>query len=99
VWIPKYRKNMLYGQIRKKLGLILKELARQKEGVVVEGHLVADHVHMLIINSAEICGSLGHRFSQREERHMGIKNVRQTAELHRPEFLGQRILCIHDGIR
>ena len=48
VWIPKYRKKALYGQIRKQLVPVLKELARQKESEIVEGHLVMDHVHMLI---------------------------------------------------
>jgi putative transposase len=48
VWIPKYRRKALYGQIRKQLVPVLKELARQKESEIVEGHLVTDHVHMLI---------------------------------------------------
>jgi putative transposase len=34
VWIPKYRKKMLYGQIRKQLGPALKELAHQKESEI-----------------------------------------------------------------
>ena len=48
VWIPKYRKKMLYGQLRKHIGEVLHELARQKESKVLEGHLQPDHVHMLI---------------------------------------------------
>ena len=40
VWIPKYRKKVLYGKLRKELGPIIKELARQKESEVVEGKLV-----------------------------------------------------------
>jgi len=48
VWIPKYRKKKLYGKIRAHLGALLKDLARQKECTVVEGHLMGDHVHMLI---------------------------------------------------
>ena len=48
VWIPKYRKKVVYGQIRKHLGEVFRRLARQKEGEVVEGHLMLDHVHMLI---------------------------------------------------
>ena len=48
VWIPKYRKKVLYGQLRKYLGEVLRELARQKESQVLEGHLVRDHVHMLV---------------------------------------------------
>ena len=48
VWIPKYRKKKLYGQLRRQLGPTLKDLAMQKESEVVEGSLRADHVHMLI---------------------------------------------------
>jgi len=47
-WIPKYRKKSLYGDIRKYLGEVIRELARQKECEVIEGHMVSDHVHMLI---------------------------------------------------
>ena len=48
VWIPKYRKKTLYGQLRKYLGEVFRKLARQKESEVVEGHLMVDHVHMLV---------------------------------------------------
>ena len=48
VWIPKCRRKMLYGQLRKNLGDVLHDLARQKESRVLEGHLQPDHVHMLI---------------------------------------------------
>ena len=48
VWIPKYRKKQLYGKLRKHLGTYLKDLARQKDSEILEGHLMADHIHMLI---------------------------------------------------
>ena len=48
VWIPKYRRKSLYGQLRKYLGQVLRELARARECEVLEGHMMADHVHMLI---------------------------------------------------
>lgn len=48
VFIPKCRRKALYGQIRKHLGAIFHELARQKECQIVEGHLMPDHVHMCI---------------------------------------------------
>jgi len=48
VWIPKWRKRILYGQLRKELGQILRGLAKQKESEVMEGTLKADHVHMVI---------------------------------------------------
>ena len=49
VWIPKYRRKVLYGQLRPHLGEVLRDLARQKECRIEEGHLCADHVHMLIL--------------------------------------------------
>jgi len=48
VWIPKCRRQAVYGQIRKRLGEAFHELARQRESKIHEGHLLADHVHMLI---------------------------------------------------
>lgn len=46
VFIPKKRKKVIFGGIRKHLGEVLHELARQKECQIVEGHLMRDHVHM-----------------------------------------------------
>ena len=48
VWIPKCRKKVLYGQLRKDLGPILRKLASHKESEVVEGKLKVDHVHMVV---------------------------------------------------
>jgi putative transposase len=48
VWIPKYRRQALYAELRKHLGPVLRELAQQRECTVEEGHLQLDHVHMLL---------------------------------------------------
>ena len=48
VFIPKYRKKAIFGQIRRELGDVLKRLAQQKESWIEEGHLMSDHVHMMI---------------------------------------------------
>jgi len=48
VWIRKYLKKVLYGDLRKHLGGILRELAMQKESSILEGHLMKDHIHMLV---------------------------------------------------
>ena len=48
VWIPKYRRKVLFGGLRKYLGPVLRELASQRECAVAEGHLQLDHVHMLL---------------------------------------------------
>jgi putative transposase len=49
VFIPKYRRKALYSDyLRTRLGVIFHELARQRESKILEGHLMPDHVHMLI---------------------------------------------------
>ena len=48
VFIPKRRKKVIFGMIRKHLGKVFHELAAQKNCQIVEGHLMPDHVHMCI---------------------------------------------------
>ena len=48
VFIPKYRKKRIYGEIRRRLGEVLRRLAEQRESRVEEGHLMSDHVHMML---------------------------------------------------
>jgi len=48
IFIPKYRRKVLYGALRQHLGEVFRRLARQKESEIEEGHLMGDHVHMMI---------------------------------------------------
>ena len=48
VFIPKCRRKVLYGQLRQHLGEVFRELATRRESRIEEGHLMPDHVHMLI---------------------------------------------------
>ncbi len=48
VWVPKYRRKKLFGEIRRELGPVLRELAKHKGSEILEGKMRADHVHMLI---------------------------------------------------
>ena len=48
VFIPKRRKKLIYGTLRRNLGEIFRELAQQRECKIVEGHLMIDHVHMCL---------------------------------------------------
>ena len=63
VFVPKYRKKVLYGKIRKFLGPLFHQLASQRSCKITEGHMVQDHVHMLIrippkYSIAEVIGYL-----------------------------------------
>ena len=48
VFIPKYRRKVLYKELRRYLGEVFRQLAERKESRIEEGHLMPDHVHMMI---------------------------------------------------
>jgi len=48
VFIPKCRRKKLYQQLRQHLGEVFRQLAQRRESQILEGHMVVDHVHMLI---------------------------------------------------
>lgn len=48
VFIPKCRRQVLFGRIRRELGEVFHRLAGQRESRIEEGHLMPDHVHMML---------------------------------------------------
>jgi putative transposase len=48
VFIPKCRHKVLYKNLRQHLGEVFRDLAQQRESRILEGHLMPDHVHLLI---------------------------------------------------
>lgn len=48
VFTPKYRRKVIYNQYRESLSTILKQLCSYKGVEIIEGHLMQDHVHMLV---------------------------------------------------
>ena len=48
VFAPKYRRQVIYGDIRKDIGVILRKLCEQKNVEIVEAELCQDHIHMLV---------------------------------------------------
>ena len=48
VWVPKYRRKKLYGKLRRRLGEIMRDLCRQKNVELLEGHGKSDHVHVCL---------------------------------------------------
>ena len=96
VFTPKYRKKLLFGKIKRHLGQVFHDLARRKECRIEEGHLMPDHVHMLISippkhSVAQIIG-----YMKGEEFDLDRTECRtQDAQFSRPQILGARILC-HD---
>lgn len=48
VFAPKYRRKVIYGQLRKEIGEILRKLCEQKGAELIEGEACPDHIHMLV---------------------------------------------------
>ena len=48
VFAPKYRRQTIYGDVRRNIGVILGKLCEQKKVAIIEAELCADHIHMLV---------------------------------------------------
>jgi len=46
--VPKYRKRVLYGRVKREVGKIIRQLCRQKEVELLEGHAMPDHIHLVL---------------------------------------------------
>lgn len=62
--IPKYRRREMHGQLRQHLGGVFRRLAAQKESRIEEGHLMSDHVHMMIAKQPKYAVSQLEHFSR-----------------------------------
>ncbi|MCY6490329.1 IS200/IS605 family transposase [Leptolyngbya sp. GGD] len=85
VFIPKYRKKALYYELRQYLGELFRELAAQKECRIEEGHVMSDHVHMLIsippkYSVSEVMGYITGK---------SAINIARTYQGRRKNFTGQ----------
>ena len=92
VFTPKYRKKALFGQIRRHLGTVFRELAQRKECKIEEGHLMPDHVHMLISIPPKYWVA-GDRVSEGEKLDLDCAECRtQAAQFSWPQVLGEGLL-------
>ena len=99
VFIPKGRRKKLYGKIRSYLGSLFHELAGRRQSRILEGHMVQDHVHMLIeippkYAVSEIVGYLKGKSAIAVARQFSGRKK----ELQWREIMGKRIRCIHSWV-
>ena len=78
VFIPKYRKRAIFGQLRRGIGKILRDLCEQSGVELVEGHAMADHVHL--------CLSIPPKYSVANT--VGFLKGKSAIRIHR-EYLGK----------
>ena len=48
VIVPKYRRKVLFGRVRRQIGRIIRQLCRQKQVEIIEGHAMPDHIHLVL---------------------------------------------------
>jgi len=85
VVIPKYRRKVLYGRLRRQIGLILRELCRQRGVELVEGHAMPDHVHL--------CLSIPPKYSVAYA--IGFLKGKSAVRIHRELLHERRMTGLH----
>ena len=93
VFIPKCRRKTLYAELRRHLGEVFRKLALQKESRIEEGHLMPDHVHMMISIPPKYAVSQVIGFIKGKSAiHLARVYGEKKAQFRGTALLGQRIL-------
>ena len=93
VFVPKYRKKVMFGRRRKQVGKILHQLCRQKGVEMVEGHAMPDHVHLVLSIPPKFSGD-GGGLPEREIRDTGSPPDAGCEERIHREALWSRGYCV-----
>ena len=82
---PKYRKKVFFGQRRKQVGGIIRELCRQRKIELLEGHAMPDHIHMVL--------SIPPKFSVANT--IGFLKGKSAVRIHRELMMQRRMTGLH----
>ena len=85
VIVPKYRRRAIYGRLKRRIGGILRELCRQKGVELLEGHSMADHVHL--------CLSIPPKYSVAHT--IGFVKGKSAVRIHRDLLRERRMTGLH----
>jgi len=85
VFVPKYRRKALYGNLRRQIGRIIRDLCRQKGVALVEGHARPDHVHL--------CLGIPPRYSVAHT--VGFIKGKSAVRIHRELLRERRLVGLH----
>jgi putative transposase len=85
VIVPKYRQKVFYGEMRRKIGPILRALCRQREVELIEGHCMPDHIHM--------CVSIPPKYSV--SHTLGFLKGKRAVRIHRELMHHRRMTGLH----
>ena len=99
VFAPKYRRQVIYQEIKADIGQILRKLCEQKGVEIIEANACPDHIHMMVsippkLSVAEFMGYLkGKSAMMLPDRYANLKY-----KFGNRHFLVNRILCKHSGL-
>ncbi len=85
VIIPKSRREVFYGRLRPQVGVILRELCRQRGSDLMEGHAMPDHIHL--------CLSLPPKYSVAHS--VGFLKGKSAVRIHREVLHERRLTGLH----
>lgn len=85
VFIPKYRQKVFFGQMRRRIGVILRELCRQRGVELIEGRAMPDHIHM--------CLSIPPKYSV--SHTVGFLKGKSAVRIHREMQGHKRMTGLH----
>ena len=85
VIVPKYRRKAIYGNLRRQIGRVLRDLCRQRGIGLVEGHAMPDHVHL--------CLSIPPRYSVAHT--VGFLKGKSAVRIHRELLRERRLVGLH----
>ena len=85
VIIPKYRQKFFYGRMRRRIGVILRELCRQRGVELIEGEASPDHIHM--------CLSIPPKYSV--SYTLGFLKGKSAVRIHREIMKARRMTGLH----
>ena len=85
VIVPKYRRKAIYGNLRRQIGRIIRDLCRQRGVEVVEGHAMPDHVHL--------CLSIPPKYSVAHT--VGFIKGKSAVRIHRELLRERRLVGLH----
>ena len=87
VWITKYRKKILRGEIAKRVRELIREICKANEIVIISGHVSLDHIHLLISYPSHLSVS---KIVQYLKGKSSRKMLQEYTEL-RKAFWGQHL--------
>ncbi len=89
VWIPKYRKKQLFGDLRRELGAVPVHAAQHRESEILEGRMVVDHVHILISISPKYAVSQVVGYIKGTQEVPGAIHIARTYMGRQRDFTGE----------